>query len=369
MKKSGTADLPLHGGRTPRWLFDRMVKLAGGISEIIILEYGEGEFLKRISDPFWFQSLSCIIGFDWHSSGTTTTTCGALKVALNPEKDGIAVAGGKGKASKKTSEEIRKASEIFSLSDEKVGDLIYKSRMSAKIDNSCLQDGFDLYHHCLFLDEHGNWVVVQQGMSDTHARRYHWLSSNIESIVVEPHSAICGEREENYVLDMTSIKSEETRKISVDIIKDNPRHIERYLTGNTTLSDFSESGFPEDLKMPKRHEILRIDLGKRGIQTLKKIYEIQPKNYEELVSIRGVGKKTIRSLALVSNVIYGSKLSWKDPVTYSYAHGGKDGHPFPVQRREYDESIEVLKNAVKDAKIERKEKLRALKRMSDFLEG
>ncbi len=183
MKRTGTVDLPLHGGRAPRWLFSRMVKLASGITEVLVCEYGREEFLRRISDPCWFQAFSCVLGFDWHSSGTTTTTCGALKVALDPEELGIKVAGGKGKTSRKTPAEIEKTAGIFSLSTGKIEELKYSSRMSAKVDNSCVQDSYQLYHHSFFFTEKGDWAVVQQGMSASNARRYHWLSGNVRSFV------------------------------------------------------------------------------------------------------------------------------------------------------------------------------------------
>ncbi|KAB3547647.1 MAG: DUF763 domain-containing protein, partial [ANME-2 cluster archaeon] len=220
--KTGTVNLPLHYGRAPRWLFERMVGLSREITRIIIYEYGADEFLQRIADPYWFQAFSCVLGFDWHSSGTTTTTCGALKVAIDPEEMGIAVAGGKGKASRKTPDEIRAISEsdAFSLSDGTVDELVYSSRMSAKVDNTCVQDGYQLYHHCFIFTEIGDWAVVQQGMNneDRYARRYHWLSSDLERFVCEPHLGICCDRvgAEGEVLDMTAGVSEETRKASLD---------------------------------------------------------------------------------------------------------------------------------------------------------
>ncbi|MFH1774429.1 MAG: DUF763 domain-containing protein [Methanobacteriota archaeon] len=366
MKRTGVAELPLHSGRAPRWLFQRMVKLAGGITEAVVYEYGSGEFLRRLSEPCWFQAFSCVLGFDWHSSGTTTTTCGALKVALEPEKHGIVVAGGKGKTSRKAPDEIESAGNVFSLPSNKLEKLKYSSKMSAKVDNTCIQDGYQLYHHCFIFTEHGDWAVIQQGMNENYARRYHWLSERIENFVETPHSAICCERKESSVLDMTARESGEARKTSVDLVKDNPEHLKRYFK-QRQLTEFLGNKIQE-LSLPARHAVLDIDVGERGMHMLKKAYELQPENYEELVAIRGIGPKTVRALTLISELVYGSKASWKDPAKYSFAHGGKDGFPYPVDRKTYDASIEILKNAVEEAKVEKKEKYSAIKRLHEFLE-
>ncbi len=360
--RTGTVCLPLHGGKAPPWLFKRMVKLAGGISEALIYEYGQEEFLRRLSDPYWFQALSCVLGFDWHSSGTTTTTCGALKMALSPEEHGIAVAGGKGVVSRKAPEEIEKSGEIFSLSSYKIEKLKYSSRMLAKVDNSCIQDGYQLYHHCFFLNEKGDWAVVQQGMGDDYARRYHWLSDSVESFI-EPHG-ICCDRKEAEVLDMTADESELCRKISLDLVKDNPEHLMKYFkpSKQRALFDF-ELGFG----LPPRHHLTDIDLGKHGMDVLKKAYELQPSNYEELVALAGMGPKKLRALALISDLVYGSAPSWRDPVKYSFTHGGKDGFPYPVDREVYDNSIRVLKESLDGARLERKEKYNAIKRLQEFI--
>jgi len=364
MKRTGTADLPLHGGRAPRWLFNRMVKLASGITEVLVYEYGREEFLRRISDPHWFQAFSCVLGFDWHSSGTTTTTCGALKMAINPEELGIKVTGGKGSTSRKTPMEIEQTAEIFPLSTKRIEGLKYSSKMSAKVDNSCIQDSYQLYHHSFFFTEKGDWVVVQQGMSDRYARRYHWLSDNVKSFVEEPHSGICTDRFEKETLDMTAKESDDARKVSVDLVKDNPDHLTQYFRKEPQrlLTDFGK-----ELVMPEHHPVLEVDIGKGGLEILKKAYEIQPENYEELVALRGMGPKRIRALALISELVYGAEPSWKDPAKFSFAHGGKDGYPYPVNRRLMDKSIGMLKDAVEEAKLERKEKLYAIKRLGDFV--
>ena len=343
MKRTGIANLPLHGGRAPRWLFERMVKLSGAITDALIYEYGRDEFLRRISNPHWFQAFSCVLGFDWHSSGTTTTTCAALKTALDPQEHGIAVAGGKGRTSRKTPAEIEKMADLFSLSTKKTENLIYASRMSAKVDNTCVQDGYQLYHHCFIFTEKGNWAVVQQGMGNRYARRYHWLSEKVEEFVNEPHAAICCDKSAK-TLDLTAGESSETRKVSLDLIRDNP-----------------------ELTLPVHHPVLDVDLTARDMTVLKKAYELQPESYEELVSLKGMGPKKLRALALVSDLLYGTNPSWKDPVRYSFAHGGKDGYPYPVNRETYDSSIETLKQAIEQAKINNTEKYRAIKRLREFI--
>ncbi|MBN2251512.1 MAG: DUF763 domain-containing protein [Candidatus Altiarchaeota archaeon] len=369
MKRTGSVDLPLHGGRAPRWLFQRMVKLSGALADVLVHEYGQKEFLKRISEPYWFQAFSCVIGFDWHSSGTTTTACGALKQAIDPETVGIYVAGGKGRASGKTPAEIGKAGELFDLSSQKVERLRYSSRLSAKVDNSCIQDGYQLYHHCFFLTEKGDWAVVQQGMSTGHARRYHWLSEGVECFVEEPHTGICCDSVADEVLDMTSKESTEARKVSLELVRDDPRHIERYLAGKNpqkSLADYGGTG-EERYSMPGHHPVLDIDIGRKGMETLRKAYELQPENYEELVSLEGMGPKKIRALALVSRLVYGAKTSWRDPAKYSFAHGGKDGYPYPVNRETYDSTIQALNDALHEAKLERKDRLYAIKRLQDYV--
>ena len=370
MNRTGSVDLPLHGGKAPRWLFSRMVELSGALTDVLVYEYGQVEFLRRISDPYWFQAFSCVIGFDWHSSGTTTTACGALKTAIDPEKTGLFVAGGKGKVLRKAPSEIEKAGDLFSLSSQKVDRLKYSSRMSAKVDSSCVQDGYQLYHHCFFLTEKGDWAVVQQGMSSSYARRYHWLSDGVESFVEEPHSGISSDRIEERVLDLTSRQSRDSRNVSLDLVRDNPSHIEGYLLGKknpqTLLPDFGGPK-PESFTMPAHHSVLDIDVGRKGMEVLQKAYEIQPESYEELVSLRGMGPKKIRALALISELVYGAKPSWKDPAKYSYAHGGKDGYPYPVHRETYDGTIETLKDALERAKIDNREKLHAIKRLKEFL--
>jgi len=368
MKRTGIANLPLHPGRAPRWLFARMVRLSRAIMDVLTIEYGKDEILRRLSDPFWFQALSCVLGFDWHSSGTTTVTCGALKEALNPEEHGIAIAGGKGRVSRKTPDEIEDFGEKLALSTSMIENLKYASRMAAKVDNAAIQDGYTLYHHVLIFSEDGKWTIIQQGMNENnhYARRYHWYSENLKSYVNEPHSAIVGDNKERIVLDMTSSESSETRKVCVDIVRDSLKNLKRdwgLLTkGNlqTSLEEWKnsmEKQRVELLDMPRN-----INWG-----LMRKIHEFQPKNYEELLSIRGVGPKTVRALALISDLIYGAKPSWKDPIKYTFAVGGKDGVPFPVDRKVMDESIEILRLGIEEAKIGNDEKLKALRRLRNII--
>ncbi len=368
MKRIGVAELPLHGGRCPPWLFSRMRKLAGSISEIIVYEYGRQEFLRRLSDPFFFQALSCVLGYDWHSSGTTTVTMGALKEALKPEELGIAVCGGKGKVSRRAPSEIEKLADIFSLSSGKIEELKYASRMAAKVDNTCLQDGYQLYHHAFVLSEDGDWAVVQQGMHERLARRYHWLSEGIRSFVEEPHTGIAGDRREEVVLDMTARESEETRKASLDLVRDDPRRLGGYVreAEQRSLDDYlARSPQVLTLMMPTQHTIS--DLTERTMAALRKAYELQPSSYEGLVAIRGIGPKAVRALALVSDLIYGKSPSWRDPAKYSFAHGGKDGVPYPVDKLTYQKTTEILEGAIQEAKLERKERLNAIRRLHEFL--
>lgn len=356
--KTGNANLPLHSGHAPRWLFEKMKKLSSAINKIVIDEFGQDEFLRRLSDPFWFQAFSCAIGFDWHSSGTTTVTCGVLKESLNKEDLGVRVVGGKGKASRKAPKDIEKLGSSFSLPTKELESLKYSSRMAAKVDNTALQDGYNLYHHVLVFTEKGDWAVIQQGMNhkNSYARRYHWLSDNVKNFVEEPESAICCDKK-NKSLNMVAMKSKDARKTSLDLIKDNPLKLKKYVNGQTTLLDHS-------FTMPRGHPI---DL--KNFAPLMKAYEFQPKNYEELLSIKGIGPKTIRALALLSDLIYGDKPSWKDPVKYSFAHGGKDGTPYPVEKETMEESIEVLEKGIKEAKIGERKKLRSLKKLKEFIPG
>ncbi|MFB6204537.1 MAG: DUF763 domain-containing protein [Candidatus Nanohaloarchaea archaeon] len=360
MAKSGTADLPLHTGKAPRWLFDRMEELGGKISEVIIEEHGQEVLLERLADPYWFQAFGCVLGFDWHSSGLTTTTMGALKQALEPEEHGLKVVGGKGSASRNTPEEI--AGNEFNLSTSAVERLQDISRKSAAVDNSTVQDSYTLYHHTMVVSEEGDWVVVQQGMNDSYARRYHWLSSETEGLLEDPQAAVASQRKRDETLNLSSSRSGETREISVDLVNDNPSHLMKYVNGQHSLDDFSRN---RKLDMPQHHILRDSDLSEKSIEQLQEAYEVQPADYEELLSVKGVGKKSLRALALISELVYGSESSWDDPAKYSYAHGGKDGTPYPVDREKYDESIEHLEHALEKTE-DGKHKRKAMKRLSRF---
>jgi hypothetical protein len=349
-----------------------MRKLAKEIVTIIVDEYGTGEFLKRLSDPFWFQALGCVLGYDWHSSGVTTVVTGVLKQAVIPEEHGVAVCGGKGKISRQTPLEIGMVGEKFGFSSSKIEGLQYASKMSAKVDNTAIQAGYQLYHHAFFVDEKGRWAVIQQGMcpQDRTARRYHWLSENVKNFVVEPHNAIVGDARREIALDMTAKESEGCRKASVDLACEPPKKLMRLIMSirpayqkslEEWLPKTAQTGwadYPIDvLSMPANI----------NWKALQEVYEFKPRNYEELLGFRGVGAATVRGLALIVELIYGEKPSWKDPVKYSFAYGGKDGVPYPVDRKAMDESIQILRRAVEDAKLGDREKLNALNRLRVFI--
>jgi uncharacterized protein len=359
MPRMGIADLPLHGGKAPRWLFVRMVSLASAISRVMILEHGTEEYMRRLSDPFWFQAFSCVLGFDWHSSGTTTVTCGALKEALRDSQD-LAVVGGKGKASGTAMEGIASKRKAMDFSEEMERRLKHSSRISAKVDSAAVQDGHSLYHHSFIFDRNGNWATIQQGMADSgYARRYHWFSGDLDNLIEEPHSAILGRRHPE-VLDMTSRESAECRATSVDLINDGVDRLRREVVtldeGQTTL--FQWSGQRElRLIMP------------RSINwtAMARAYEFSPRGYEDLLSVQGVGQSTVRALALISELLYGNRVSWKDPVKYSFAVGGKDGVPFPVDRKAMEESTWMLMDGIDQANIGNTDRLRAVERLRRFV--
>ena len=359
-------ELPLHYGAAPPWLFKRMVKLGKCIIEVLIDEYGQQEVLARLADPYWFQALSCVLGYDWHSSGTTTVTCASLKMAIRPEEHGLAVAGGKGTLSRGTPGELERIGEIFKWSETQLNTLKYASKMSAKVDNTAIQAGYPLYHHSFFVDGEGMWLVIQQGMNvdDRTARRYHWLSEHVENYVVEPHDAIVGDVVKKCVLDMTSLGSEGSRKASVDLVNEGPKRLKRNMAAmrpkyQATLRRWiADDVKGEDYSVDFLYMPRRVDW-----KALKRAYDLHPRNYEELLGVRGIGPSTVRGLALLSEVIYGEKPSWKDPVKYSFAYGGKDGVPFPVDKRAMDVSVQFLREALERARVGDREKLLALKRL------
>jgi hypothetical protein len=371
MYRTGVANLPLHGGKAPAWLTVRMRKLAKEIANIMIDERGATEFIQRLSDPYWFQAFGCVLAYDWHSSGVTTVVTGILKSALSPEEHGIAVCGGKGKTSRKTPSDIATAGEKFGFSEERIQALTYTSKMTAKVDNTAIQAGYQLYHHAFLLTADKKWAVIQQGMNsaDHSARRYHWLSDNLASFVVEPHNAIVGDVKREKALNMTAKTSEGARKASVDIAKEPAAKVMRLFEATRPLHQKSlHEWLPEAKADPWRQSFEALNMPRNiSWETMKRVYEFQPRNYEELLSVKGVGAATVRGLALVAELIYGEKPSWNDPVKFSFAYGGKDGVPFPVDRRAMDESIQVLRQSVEAAKIGDKEKMRSLGRLRRFV--
>jgi hypothetical protein len=365
------ANLPLHGGKAPSWLTVRMRKFAREIASAMIEEHGVDVFIRRLSDPYWFQAFGCVLAYDWHSSGVTTVVTGILKTALTPEEHGIAVCGGKGKTSRKTPSDIEKVGEKFGFSEQTVDALTYTSRMTAKVDNAAIQAGYQLYHHAFLLTKGGKWAVIQQGMShsDRSARRYHWLSEKTKNLVVEPHNAIIGNSKRQKALNMIAIASKGAQKASVDLAKEPTRKLMQLI--QSAIRPLNQASMQDWL--PKTNDPWQQTLPTlympRNISwdTLTRVYEFQPQNYEELLSLKGVGPATVRGLALVAELIYGEEPSWEDPVKFSFAYGGKDGVPFPVDRKAMDESIQILKKSVEAARVNNNEKLRAIQRLRQYV--
>jgi hypothetical protein len=348
-----------------------MRDLAKEIANIIIGEYGTTEFIRRISDPYWFQALGCVLAYDWHSSGVTTVVTGILKTALSAQEHGIAVCGGKGRTSRKTPSDLQAAGEIWNFSQENIDNLTYTSRMTAKVDNTAIQAGYQLYHHAFLVTREGKWAVVQQGMStqDRTARRYHWLSETTRDFVVEPHNAIACNFKREKALNMVARASEETRRVSVDLAKEPPKKLVGLI--QSTIRPANQASLQTWLPQsndPWLQTQTVINMPRNiDWDTLGQLYEFQPSNYEELLSVKGVGPATVRGLALVAELVYGEAPSWEDPVKFSFAYGGKDGVPFPVDRRAMDESIEILRKSVEGAKIGEKDKLRSLQNLRRFV--
>ncbi len=356
--RTGTANLPLHGGSAPAWLFGRMTKLSREIISLMVVECGTGEVLAKLSDPYWFQALGCVLGFDWHSSGVTTTVCGAIKEGLKGLEGelGLFVAGGKGKVSRRTPDEICERAERHSI-DADPTELVYASRMSAKVDNTAVQDGYQLYHHVFIFDKSGTWAVVQQGMNENNrwARRYHWLSSGVADFVCEPHAAICSDVRGQTVLNMVAGEGEESRRTSALLASERPEKLTRELERM------------RELTLPEHHALLVSDLNPRSLgRILLKAYERKPENFRQLLEVQGVGPKSIRALAMIADLVYGAPACTRDPAKFSFAHGGKDGHPYAVDRANYDRSIAIVKKAVEKARIGDREKVDALRRLSRF---
>ncbi|MFH0813759.1 MAG: DUF763 domain-containing protein [Pseudomonadota bacterium] len=355
--RTGVVNLPLHYGKAPSWLFKRMAALVREIVMLMVMELGRKAVLEKLSDPAWFQALGCIVGFDWHSSGLTTTVCGALKEGVKGvEKElGLFVAGGKGKTSRQTPHEIERVGSLLTTNPEH---LKYASRMSAKVDSSGLQDGYQIYHHTFVFTREGTWAVIQQGMNEVSgfARRYHWLSEGLEDFVCEPHQAICTDKKAENALNLVAKESEGTRNVTASLAREYPEKLVHELNHLKTL------------ELPSRHHIALNDINPERLYTIFcHTYDAQPENFECLLGLPGVGPKTIRALSLVSELVYGVPPSYRDPARFSFAHGGKDGHPYPVDRITYDKSIDILRQAVSRAKIGEKDKLAAIKRLLRFI--
>jgi uncharacterized protein len=344
------ADLPLHYGKVPRWLSERMSLLGGAIVESVVNEYGKSAVLSRFSDPFWFQALGCVLGMDWHSSGITTSVMGAVKRAINPKFNelGIYICGGKGKQSTQTPAELTVLSEHTGLNG---NELIYASKLTAKVDNTAVQDGYQIYLHTFIVSDEGEWVVVQQGMNDSNgmARRYHWHSATVKSFIENPHTFIYG-KNNGEILNLTDTKAVDAKQGMLELTKHKPAQL---------LTEIQK------IVMPRHHDVRAkdVDLKRLGsILTLAHNRELL--DFESLLMMEGVGPRTIQSLALVSEVIHGTPSRFTDPARFSFAHGGKDGHPFPVPLKVYDETINILRTGVEKAKIGETDKLKAIKSLT-----
>lgn len=358
MPRTGISTSPLHYGKAPSWLFSRMSALAREITRAVVTEFGQAALLEKLSDPYWFQSLGCVLGFDWHSSGLTTTVTGALKEGLKGLEGelGLFMAGGKGATSRKTPLHIEEYGERFAIDPLP---LVYASKMSAKVDNTAVQDGYQLYHHVFFFTRKGEWAVVQQGMNETNkmARRYHWLDSAAQDFVVEPHKAVCCNVRKEIVLNMVAIESEAARQSTTEIARERPKSV------------ISEIQKIKELVLPQRHNVANIDINPKKMERiLEKTYERQPEDFETLLGMKGVGPKTIRALSFVSEIIYGKAPSFRDPARFSFAHGGKDGTPYPVDRRTYDKTVAVMKKAITASRIGHTAQMEAIRRLATRFE-
>jgi len=353
MKRSGTADLPLHGGRVPQWLAERMTKLGTAIAENIVHDYGTSAFLSRLSDPFWFQAFGSVMGMDWHSSGITTSVMGALKRGLASRADelGIYVCGGRGRFSRNTPQELRALSERKGFDGE---DLVRTSRLTARIDNNAIADGFQIYLHSFVVTSSGEWAVVQQGLNDSSglARRYHWHSAAVSDFVSEPHTAIFGENQ-GTIMNLVDAQAKPAQSALLEIAHDKPE---------TTLDA------ARYLRMPSHHEVRAkcVDLKRLGA-VLAIAYDRELHDFAELLLLEKLGPRTLQSLALVAEVVHGTPSRFSDPARFSFAHGGKDRHPFPVPLKTYDESINFLRNSLDRAKIGDPEKIEGFKRLDRFV--
>ena len=366
-KRSGSADLPLHGGRVPAWLGERMTRLGTVMSQAIVHHYGRDELLRRLAHPFWFQSFGAVMGMDWHSSGITTSVIGALKRGLNPIAGelGLHVCGGRGKQSRKTPGELADAGARAGFDG---GAMAQASRLVAKVDSAAVQDGFDLYLHGFIVADDGKWAVIQQGMNGTSrtARRYHWLSEGLESFVDAPHSAIEGRRQSD-ILNLTDRRAAASRNAQLELLRElGPDKLAREAAAVERQPCAAPEPLLPHLNLPDHHDVRGSDVILRRLHgTLAAAAEAGPKDFPELLLVPGVGARTVRSLAMVAEVIHGAPCRFADPARHSLAHGGKDGHPFPVPLNVYDKTIGILKHAVEQASLGNDEKLAAIRRLDE----
>ncbi len=353
MKRSGIADLPLHGGRVPPWLAERMTKLGTAITEAIIHDYGTSAFLSRLSDPFWFQALGAVMGMDWHSSGITTSVMGALKRGLAPRADelGIYICGGRGRFSRNTPQELRSIAERRGFDGEA---LVRTSRLTARVDNNAIADGFQIYLHSFVVTAKGEWAVVQQGLNDRSgmARRYHWHSASVRDFVAQPHTGIVGENQ-GVIMNLVDTQAKPAQTALLDITREKPEK---------TLDA------ARHLRMPDHHDVRakNIDLKRLGA-VLAVAYERDLHDFAELLLLENLGPRTLQSLALIAEVVHGAPSRFSDPARFSFAHGGKDRHPFPVPLKTYDESLTFLRVSLDTAKLGGKDKLDGLRRLDRFV--
>src|SRR5436190_4039549 len=352
VRRSGTADLPLHGGRLPQWLSDRMTELGTAITEAIVRDYGASAFLTRLSDPFWFQALGCVMGMDWHSSGITTSVMSALKRGLNPRAHelGVYVCGGRGKQSLRTPDELRAIADRVGVDGEA---LVRTSRLTARVDNNAVADGFQIYLHSFVVTADGHWAVVQQGMNEATrlARRYHWHSASVRDFTADPHAAIVGAHA-GTIRNLVDARARPAQDALLTIAREDP---------TATLATVRR------LEMPTRHEVRAADVQARRLgAVLALAHERDLRDFASFLLLEQLGPRTLQSLALVAEVVHGTPTRFEDPARFSFAHGGKDGHPFPVPLKVYDESIGVLRRALDSAKLGHSDKLDGMKRLDTF---
>ena len=353
MKRSGVADLPLHGGRVPQWLATRMTTLGTGIVESVIHHYGHEALLSRLSDPFWFQALGSVMGMDWHSSGITTSVLGALKRGVNPRAHelGLYICGGRGRHSRNTPDELRRIAERTGLDGEA---LVRTSRLAAKVDNNAIADGFQIYLHGFIVTTSGDWAIVQQGMNEASrlARRYHWHSATVNDFTCEPHTGIVGEGT-GVIQNLVDEQAKPAQDALLAIAVDRPQR---------TLSEVMR------MKLPAHHDVRAKDIDlKRLGAVLAVSYERQLRDFASLLLVENLGPRTLQSLALIAEVVHGTPTRFRDPARFSFALGGKDRHPFPVPLKTYDESMAVLRRGLDAAKIGDTEKLDGMKRLDAFV--